>query len=349
MRFFLAFLIFCCAAVGLYFVAAHEKSVPELTLSELREDYSNEHSQFVEIDGVNFHYADIGDGPAIVFIHASYLNLDSWNGLVDGLGGQYRTVRFDLPGAGLSGLETKPVPDGGFDMVERQYELVSLLIDELGVDRFALVGTSSGGTVAYRYAARHPDRVARLILINSAGMPRTPQTNPLRNHPEFRNWADLDVKPREYWARSLSRNFTSSKPPPDWLIDQAYDFQRRVDLKKRRAATYRFQTGDVQSVLSNIQAPTMIMWGKENPTVVHLEGDVIQHWMTSAPTILRKYAGLGHYPYIEDVGAILPDIKAFLNGDLDDDLRQTTHARVTDKQASWPDQYSQSEADKNDS
>ena len=350
MRFFLAFLILCGAAVGLYFAAAKEESVLELTLSELREKYSNDESQFVDIDGVDLHYVDTGKGPAIVFIHASYLNLESWNGLVEGLGEEFRTIRFDLPGAGISGLETKPLPDGGFDMVERQYELLRLLIDRLDVDRFVLVGTSSGGTIAYRYAARHPDRVSRLILINSAGMPRTPQTNPLRSNAEFKKkWADLDVKPREYWAQSLSRNFTSANSPPDWLIDQAYDFQRRVDLKKRRAAAYRFQTGDVRNVLSKIRSPTMIMWGKENPTVVHLEADVIEHWMTGAPTILRKYTGLGHYPYIEDLGAILPDIRSFLNGDLDGDLRQTIRARVVGPQASRPDQHSQTEVDKNDS
>ena len=333
MRTFLAFLTLCCMGVVLYFSTEQKLSVPELTLGEIREKYSHKNSKFIDIDGVNLHYVDAGEGPAIVFLHASYLNLDSWNGLVKGLGEKYRTIRFDLPGAGLSGLETKALPDGGFDMVERQYELVSLLVDELGVGRLILVGTSSGGTVAYRYAARHPDRVTRLILINSAGLPRTPQTNPLRSNPAFKKWADLDVRPREYWEKSLNRNFTSASSPPDWLIDRAYDFQRRVNLKKNRAATYLFQTGDVQTILSQIKAPTMIMWGKENPTVVHLEADVIEHWMTGAPTILRKYSGLGHYPYIEDINAILPDVKGFLSGELDSELRQTIRAHAFDNSA----------------
>jgi hypothetical protein len=45
--------------------------------------------------------------------------------------------------------------------------------------------------------------------------------------------------------------------------------------------------------------------------------------MTGAPTTIRKYEGLGHYPYIEDLDAIYTDLTAFLAGDLDPDLRRT--------------------------
>ena len=43
---------------------------------------------------------------------------------------------------------------------------------------------------------------------------------------------------------------------------------------------------------------------------MHLEGDVFQHWMTSAPTFLKKYEGLGHYPYVEAPERVIPDVVA---------------------------------------
>jgi pimeloyl-ACP methyl ester carboxylesterase len=101
----------------------------------------------------------------------------------------------------------------------------------------------------------------------------------------------------------------------------------------RRTATtprskYYFETGDPQSILSKIKAPTMILWGMSNPTVVHLEADVIEHWLTSAPSFIKKYEGLGHYPYVEAPDRVIPDIIAFLNGELDDNLRLTQRVKV---------------------
>jgi hypothetical protein len=70
------------------------------------------------------------------------------------------------------------------------------------------------------------------------------------------------------------------------------------------------------------------MWGKSNPTVMHLEADVIQHWMTGAPSAVRKYEGLGHYPYVEDLDAIYPDLAAFIAGEMDSELRRTALLRA---------------------
>ena len=195
-------------------------------------------------------------------------------------------------------------------------------VDALELDSFALVGTSSGGSVAFRYAARHPERVERLILINSAGMPRTPRTDPLRQRLKFAKWEAMPVKPRAFWELSSTENFIPPHTAPDWWLDQVYDFNRRAgatDEQKR----YRFSTGDPKTLLSQIQAPTLIMWGKDNPVVMHLEADVMEHWMTGAPTTIRKYPGLGHYPYVEDIDAVYPDIAAFLGGELDAELRRT--------------------------
>ena len=102
-----------------------------------------------------------------------------------------------------------------------------------------------------------------------------------------------------------------------------FDFNRRSGALNQ-LSKYRFSTGDPRSILAGIEAPTLIMWGKDNPVVMHLEADVMQHWMNSAPTTIRKYPGLGHYPYVEDIDAVYPDLAAFLDGELDDELRQTT-------------------------
>jgi pimeloyl-ACP methyl ester carboxylesterase len=113
------------------------------------------------------------------------------------------------------------------------------------------------------------------------------------------------------------------------VIDQAYDFRRREGLEKRLAEIYALSTGDPHAILAKIQAPTMIIWGESNPTVMHLEADVIEHWMTGAPTMIRKLKGLGHYPYIEDEKMFLADFLPFLAGEYDSQLRQTMRVEVS--------------------
>ena len=301
--------------------AAFAQEPAQISLQDLREKYADGGSRFVAIDGADIHYRDEGQGPVVVLLHASYFNLSTWDGLTEELKTNYRVIRFDFPNAGLSGPETKEPPGGRFNLIERNVEILSGLVDELDLEQFALVATSSGGSVGFRYAARFPERVTRLVLINSAGMPRTARTDPNRARPETAQWDDMPVKPREFWEFSVNQNFPSDADAPAWMIDLAYDVNRRAATTP--VSKYFFETGDPKTILSAIQAPTLILWGMANPTVMHLEADVIEHWMTSAPTFIKKYEGLGHYPYIEAPARVIPDIAQFLTGAWDDRLRQT--------------------------
>jgi len=314
------------ASIAASFAAAAQEPAP-ISLEDLRKKYADDGARFATIDGADIHYRDAGPGPVVVLLHASYFNLATWDELAEELSADYRVIRFDFPNAGLSGPETREPPGGRFNLIERNVEILSGLAEELGLDSFALVATSSGGSVGFRYAARFPENVERLVLINSAGMPRTARTNPNRARPETARWDGMPVKPRDFWEFSVNQNFPSDADAPDWLIDLAYDINRRAQTTP--ASKYFFETGDPKSILSRIKAPTLILWGKANPTVMHLEGDVIEHWMTSAPTFLKKYEGLGHYPYIEAPERVIPDIAQFLAGAWDDRLRQTQRVWVT--------------------
>lgn len=308
-------------------LGAFAQGPSQISLEDLRKKYANEASRFVPIDGAEIHYRDEGQGPVVILLHASYFNLLAWNQLAEELASNYRVIRLDFPNVGLSGPETIEPPGGKFNLIERNVEILMGIVEKLDLDRFALVATSSGGSVGFRYASRVPAQVTRLVLINSAGMPRTPRTDPNRARPETAQWDDMPVKPRDFWEFSVNQNFPSDADAPDWFVDLAYDLNRRSETTP--FSKYFFETGDPKTILSGIKAPTLILWGKANPTVMHLEADVIEHWMTSAPTFIKKYEGLGHYPYVEAPERVTPDIAEFLAGSWDDRLRQTQRVQAT--------------------
>jgi pimeloyl-ACP methyl ester carboxylesterase len=310
-------------AAGAY-AAALEFGFFEMPLKDLEAKYAKPNSKFMEIDGVRVHYMDEGSGEPIVLLHASYMNLQVFDSMAKALSTKYRVVRFDFPTAGLTGPDTKQRYS-----VELNTQILDTLTSNLGIDKFAILGTSSGGPVAFRYAAEKPERITRMILINSAGMPRTAATNPNRPRGgELERWINARYRSHSYWATNLATNIPSMTPPP-WLVDMCHDMNRRGGGRVEGAFFMRnFKTGDPEATLGKVKAPTMILWGMENPTVMHLEASVMSLWLTSAPSIVKKYPKVGHYLYLEIPQEVEADIMAFLAGEKDSELRQTQRVPV---------------------
>jgi len=264
-----------------------------------------------------------------VLSNASYHTTRAWDGMVENMTDQFRIIRFDFPGNGLSDTDSQ-----GRYSPELYGEIITRLTDHLSIEKFHLIGTSSGGTVAFRYAASNPDKIERFVLINSAGMPRTAVTNPNRERgTAFGRWVASHHQSKDWWRSSLSQTVTK-RPPFDWHVEMNYDMNRRDDrYETGRLFRRNYVTGDPSAVLDDITAPTAIFWGMKNPTVMHLEANVIQLWMTGAPTIIKKYEELGHYPYIEEPELVASDISAFLSGDWDEQLLQTQRVKPEDMAA----------------
>jgi pimeloyl-ACP methyl ester carboxylesterase len=102
-----------------------------------------------------------GEGPAILLIHGFGAALDWWDALAPQLAAHHRVIRLDLIGHG--GTEA---PSSGY-AIERQAQLVSAVLDKLGVDRATVIGHSMGGEVATALAEMKPERIERLILIDT--------------------------------------------------------------------------------------------------------------------------------------------------------------------------------------
>jgi pimeloyl-ACP methyl ester carboxylesterase len=116
-----------------------------------------------------------------------------------------------------------------------------------------------------------------------------------------------------------------------------YDMNRKQGLNEQGLLMLKnYNNGGPQAALAKITAPTMILWGMQNPTVMHLEADVFSYWMTNAPTLVKKYPKVGHYLYLEIPDEVHRDVAAFLSGELDGELRQTQRVAVSSAPAAAP-------------
>jgi len=117
-------------------------------------------SSFVDLDGLKFHYLDwSGDGPPLVMLHGFSGHAHTWDHTAEALSERYRVLALDQRGHGDT--EWAPVY-GSRPMVQD----VQRFLDALHLDRVTLMGLSMGGTVAYLFAAAHPERVERLVILD---------------------------------------------------------------------------------------------------------------------------------------------------------------------------------------
>ena len=119
-------------------------------------------SRFLESKGAKIHYHDAGEGPPIVLLHGSGPGATGWSNFGDNiveLSKRFRTIAIDFPGWGKSALD---IPEDG-----RLVTAVRILLDELGVEKAALVGNSMGGVTSIGFTAAYPDRVSHLITMGT--------------------------------------------------------------------------------------------------------------------------------------------------------------------------------------
>jgi pimeloyl-ACP methyl ester carboxylesterase len=115
----------------------------------------------VTLSGGDIAYADLGTGPAALFVHGVLLNADLWRHAVTGVADLRRCVAPDLPAHGSSpaGAQADLSLNGLAEMLEE-------LCAALGLEQVDLVGNDTGGAVCQVFAARHPERIRTLTLTN---------------------------------------------------------------------------------------------------------------------------------------------------------------------------------------
>ena len=286
-------------AAGAFVVAARSGW---LTPDEatLRARYALPESRFIDIDGQSIHYTDEGQGEAVVLVHGSFGSLRMWQDWVQALAPRYRVIRFDRPPMGLSG--SSPVGDYGTD---REMQIIDALTRQLGVERFALVGTSSAGVSTAGYAAAHPERVSALVLSNVA-------VGAFDMHVErLSGWFRMMLRVdgwlggwhlREFWRQVMASNFHDPRRLRPELVREWTDLNNRAQRMPPGPGSENPDAAFARTPvdLPRIVAPTLLLWSANDEELpVETVGRKGLALLGSARKSLEIVADCGHMMPLE--------------------------------------------------
>ena len=265
--------------------------------------------------GQRIHYRDQGkrDGPAIVLLHGSNSSLQTWEPLVERLGGTYRIVTLDLPGHGLTG--GTPDKDYGADGMG---EAIDVVAAKLRLDRFVLGGNSMGGWVAWRYALANPGRIDALLLIDAAGMPlrkgeKAPPSNigfRVLEYP-FGRWLATQITPRALVEESLRGSVEKKAIVDAAMIDRYWELLRFPGNREATVLRARMDREPAMAArVGEIKAPTLILFGDGDRLINPTAAQSFNERIAGSEVVLLP--GVGHLPMEEAPDATATAIADFL-------------------------------------
>ncbi|MBF0119927.1 MAG: wax ester/triacylglycerol synthase family O-acyltransferase [Desulfobacterales bacterium] len=284
--------------------------IKSISLETLAKKYTNDHSKFIEINGTNVHYCDEGTGPTLLLLHGIMSSLHTWNEWVKELSPYYRLVRLDLPGFGLTG----PFTSQNYSR-DTYMDFLHQFIERLNLKKIAIAGNSVGGYIAWNYAVLNPEKITKLILIDSVGYPQDVPN--IINFLEFPGMGKLAsfMTPRIFIDRNVRGVYGDKSKVTDSLIDQYFEMIMRPGNRKAYVEIFHLLKSECTSDklcsgVTEVKSPTLIMWGKEDRWV---PVDVVKRWeqdLQLSKTII--YDGVGHMPMEEIPLQTAHDAHSFL-------------------------------------
>lgn len=247
------------------------------------------------IQGIHTNFEINGQGIPILLLHGWKADSAIFQPLVDILSTQFRCITVDLPGFGKTDN-----PPTAWNL-ENYANFVENFTIYLGISKINLIGHSFGGKTAIKLASIHPDRVGKLILVDSSGI-----------KPAF------SVKHTFLFLAAKIGKAVFSLP-----LLNSYKNSARNSLYRKVGETDYITAGplekiflniiseDITGQLSKITAPTLIIWGKNDTETPLSDAQVMKKHIPDS--YLEILENSGHFPFLEQPLEFVQKVTEFLN------------------------------------
>ncbi|MFC5973136.1 alpha/beta fold hydrolase [Halomarina salina] len=271
--------------------------------------------EFVDLDGLRLSYQVAGTGDPLVFLHGGGIDEGrlSWRTVAPAFTDEFRVYVPDWPGYGES-----DAPEGT-PTVEYYAEVLARFYEALGIDSATLVGISMGGGVALSFVFGHPDRVERLVAVDSYGLggsvPGGRLGAAMVGVPGLLGGLWWLLRRSDRLLAAAIRGIVGPGGPTDDLLADVRAATRRPEAGEAFAAFQRHEVGlgglrtNFLDRLPDLSVPTLFVHGERDP-VVPVE------WAVRAATLadaeVRVLPGVGHWSPREDADGFVRAVRPFL-------------------------------------
>ncbi len=256
---------------------------------------------------VQTNYHDVGEGEPVLLLHGSGPGVSAfanWRGLLQSLPGDFRLLAPDLAGFGYS------TTSEGYEFTRANWlqQIVSFL-DTLKVDRVHVIGNSFGGSMALALAIAHPERVNKLVLMGSVGVP-------------FELTPGLDAvwgyEPSVENMRAIMKIFAYDQSlVGDALVEMRYQASARPGVQDQYARMFPAPRqrwveamSHPEAAIRGIQHPTLLVHGRDDKVIPLQTSLTMVEWIQNSQ--LHVFGRCGHWTQIEHAAAFSRLVRDFL-------------------------------------
>ena len=257
--------------------------------------------KFLHIDGHRIRYLESGNSKnTLVLIHGLGASAERWSNVIPLFSDHYRVIVPDLIGFGQS---DKPATDYTVNFF---VDFLKKFITASESGHPDIIGSSLGGQISAEYASLHSKEMNKLVLVSPSGIMK-------QSTPALDGYIMAAMYPNKTSAKNAFEMMEGSgKHVKEEIVS---GFVERMRLPNAKLAFMSTILGlknskSIKSKLESIDAPTLLIWGKDDPVIpiIHADGFVssIQN------CIFHKMNGCGHTPYVQDPKAFAAKVMEFL-------------------------------------
>jgi len=238
----------------------------------------------VNVNGIQLAYERRGKGTPLVLLHGFPLDHHLWDEVVPLLEDTFDIILPDLRGFGESTTMDSP-----YSMDDYASDIAGLL-DQLGIQKAAIVGHSMGGYAALAFARMYPERVSGLGLVSSQVLADAPE----RKEGRYKSAADVEANGIESVVATMTPKFTA---------DEELQSYARASMERQRPAAYigalkaMAERADSTSLLSSLNFPVVVVHGDADALIPIDRAREVKEALPQAHLV--EISGAGHMPMME--------------------------------------------------
>lgn len=266
---------------------------------------------FVQAGPLRLHYERWGNGPkTVICLHGTSMHGRVWQWLADLMGEGFTMIGLDQRGHGDSD-RARP----GEYTVDWYTGDLEHFADALGLKKFSLVGSSLGSRVALQYAARHPDRVEKLVFLDlSFEMPKAASDEMIHNHV---------IRPRSFRSMDEAVAFSKKLPQRARFTEEVHRRTLEGDLKRHPDGTLEWRydkdaaietlsvaARDMWDDVRKVEAPAIVLRGEHSDVLLRSSAEKMEREFRHGRVV--TIAGAGHSIWGDNPEATARAIREFL-------------------------------------